>query len=182
MPSRRKSKRREDELFKEGGWFALSEDLWREPGRVPNKLRLVSDVNFPAPLVHKLRSRRIVVKTAHELGYGRLSDEDLLTRVPARNYVLITMDADFWSDHKTPLHLCGGIIYVDTTSPSFIDSDGLELLIMLLKSMGGVGRGAKVKVSATQLFLKGVAVGGRRFFYEIRAIRPLIYAREVEER
>ena len=62
----------------------------------------------------------------------------------------------------------------------FIDSDGFELLIVLLKSLG-VAEGAKVKASASQLFFKGVAVGGKKFFYEIKAIRPGAYVREVEE-
>jgi hypothetical protein len=52
----------------------------------------------------------------------------------------------------------------------FIDSDGFKLLIVLLKSVG-VAEGAKVKASASQLFLKGVVVGGKKFFYEIKAIR-----------
>jgi hypothetical protein len=51
----------------------------------------------------------------------------------------------------------------------FIDSDGFELLIVLLKSLG-VAEGAKVKASAYQLFLKGVAVSGKKFFYEIKAL------------
>jgi predicted nuclease of predicted toxin-antitoxin system len=179
VASRRKLKRREDALFETGGWFPISEDLWREPGSTPEKLRLVSDVNFPAPLIEKLRKRGIAVKTAQELGYAKLSDDDLLTRVAARGHCLITMDADFWSDRKIPLHQCGGIIYIDTTSQSFVDSDGLELLVVLLKSLG-LAQSAKVKVSASQLFLKGVAVGGKKFLYEIRAIRPSVYAREVE--
>ena len=181
MPSKRKNKIREDELFREHGWFAISEDMWKEPGEITSKLRFIADVNFPAPLVRKIRKRKIEVKTAQELGFEKLMDADLLKRVCAMGYVLLTLDAGFWSDRKIPLHQCGGLVQIESTNPTYSDSDGFELLMVLLESFGGVGRRKKVKSTSKSLFLKGIGQDGMKFFYEVNAIRPLVYAREVDE-
>jgi hypothetical protein len=178
MPSKRKNKIREDRLF-EDGWFTISEDMWRDPGEVPRKVRLVADVNFPDPVIHEIEKRGIEVRKATELGLGRLADDDLLRRVSNEDCVLITMDADFWSDKKIPLHRCGGLVYVDADGASFRDSDGLELLIVMLKSLGGLRRGVKIKASTKQFFIKNIGDRGQRICYEIRPIRPAVYAREV---
>ena len=58
MPTRTKVRKRERRLDDEG-WFRLTRDLWRAPGEVLPKLKLVADVNFPAPLVRVLRQRNI---------------------------------------------------------------------------------------------------------------------------
>jgi len=180
MPSKRKAKLREERLFRERGWFAISEDMWKEPGEKSSKLRFVSDVNFSSPLADQIRARGAEVRSAQELGFGTLADAELLSRVSAMGYVLITMDSDFWSERKIPLRSCGGLVLVEGASPAYAKSDGFELLMVILESLGGVGRRKKVKSTATQLYLKGIGEGGQEFFYEIRAIRPLVYAREVE--
>ena len=85
-------------MFKEGGWFALSEDMWtwwREPGQKREKVRMVSDANFPVQLVEAMKRRGIAVKTAQELGLAKLPDDELLRKVTERGDVLITMDRDF---------------------------------------------------------------------------------------
>lgn len=180
MPSKRRAKLREEQLFREHGWFAISEDMWRDPGEISSKLRFVSDVNFPSPLVGRIRKRGIEVMTAQELGFNKLIDSDLLTRVSAKGYVLITLDADFWSDRKIPLRHCGGLVQIASTNPTYADSDGFELLMVILESLGGLRRGVKFKSTSTQLYTKSFGDGGKRVMYEIKAIRPFIYAREVE--
>ncbi len=180
MPSKRKAKLREEQLFQEHGWFAISEDMWKEPGEKSTKLRFVSDVNFPAPLADQIRARGAEVRSAQELGFGTLADADLLNRISGMGYVLLTMDADFWSERKIPLCNCGGLVQVEGSNPAYPKSDGFELLMVILESLGGVGRRKKVRSTSTQLYLKGIGEGGKEFFYEIRAIRPLVYAREVE--
>lgn len=180
MPSKRKLKLREEQLFREHGWFPISEDMWKEPGEISSKLRFVSDVNFPSPLAEQIRARGAEVRSAQELDFGTLADAELLSRVSAMGYVLITMDADFWSERKIPLRNCGGLVLVEGTNPTYPKSDGFELLMVILESLGGVGRRKKVKSTSTQVYLKGIGEGGKEFFYEIKAIRPLVYAREVE--
>ena len=181
MPSKTKRKIRQDELFRTHGWFPISEDMWKDPGETSRKPRLVSDVNVPAPLVDKIRTRKIEVKMAKELGLEKMSDSDLLSTVSAKGYVLITLDADFWSDRKIPLQKCGGLVQIENTNPGYSDSDGFELLMVLLESLGGLGRGVKFKSTSTQLFTKNIGDNGKKVLYEIRAIRPLVYAREIEE-
>lgn len=177
MPSRKKHLKREDKLLQDG-WFTISEDLWREPGSIPRKARLVCDVNFPKPIATLIKGRGFEIKTAQELGYEKLSDKDLLTKVLAHGYALMTMDADFWSDVKFPLHRYSSLVQIDSTSQTLTESNGFELMLVLLKSLGGA-RHFKWKVSASQLFVKGIGRDGKRFLYEIKAIRPFIYAREV---
>jgi predicted nuclease of predicted toxin-antitoxin system len=155
--------------------------MWKDRGETSRKPRLVSDVNVPAPLVDKIRKRKIEVKMAKELGLEKMSDSDLLSTVSAKGYVLITLDADFWSDRKIPLQKCGGLVQIENTNPGYSDSDGFELLMVLLESLGGLGRGVKFKSTATQLFTKNIGDNGKKVLYEIRAIRPLVYAREIEE-
>lgn len=178
MPSRKKHIEREESPLRDG-WFTISEELWRELGSIPRKARLVCDVNFPQPVATLIKRRGFEIRTAQELGYDKLSDKDLLTRVQAGGYALMTLDADFWSDAKFPLHRYSGLVQIDSTSQSFARSGGFELMLVLLKSLGGARR-FKWKVSASQLFVKGIGRDGKRFLYEIKAIRPSIYAREVE--
>lgn len=181
VPSKRKNKLREDKLFREQGWFIISEDMWKESGEVSRKLRFISDSNFPAPLVNQIRGRRIEVRTARELGFEKLADEDLLNRVSEEGFTLITLDADFWSDKKFPLHQSGGLVFIDSTNLRYPDSEGFELLMVILESLGGLQHGVKFKSTSTHLYTKNIGDSGKKVLYEIKAIRPFIYAREVEE-
>lgn len=181
MSSKRKSKLRDDKLFREQGWFPISEDMWKEPGEVSRKLRFVSDVNVPASLLDRIRKRGTEIKTARELGFDKLADADLLRSVSAKRCVLITLDADFWSDKKIPLHHCGPVVQMESAHPKYADSDGFELLMVILESLGGLGRGVKFKSTSTQLYTKSIRDDGRKVKYEIKPIRPLIYAREVND-
>ena len=79
VASKRKKELRENTLF-ESGWFAISEDMWKDPGEVSSKLRFVSDVNFPSPLMDRIWKRGIEVMTAQELGFDKLTDDDLLAK------------------------------------------------------------------------------------------------------
>lgn len=183
VPSKRKRKNREDELFKEGGWFALSEDMWtwwREPGQKREKVRIVSDANFPVQLVEAMKRRGIAVKTAQELGLAKLPDDELLRKVTERGNVLITMDRDFWSDGKFPLHQRGAIVFVDGKDAGIARTDGFELLMVFLMSFGGGWTRGKLRASSERMFMK-LSVDGRNVAYEIKPFRPLIYAREVPE-
>lgn len=178
MPSRRKEKRREDELSTDG-WFRLSSDLWLETLEIPQKLRAVADTNFPIGLTERMGSRGIDVRTAQSLGLERLADEDLLRRVTADGRVLVTLDRDFWSDEKFPIHQCGGVIFVDAKDEGIARSDGFELLIVFLRSFGGGWTNLKIRASSERVFMKGISTETKAFVYEIRAIRGGIYARGI---
>ena len=179
LPSNRKQKLREDKLSEEG-WFRITSDLWTEFGEIKPKLRLVADENFPLPLVKLLRGRKIDIKTAQSLKLHTLADENLLPKVAELGYVLITLDRDFWSDEKFPLHQCGGVIFVVGEDERIGNTLGFELLIAFLKSMGGGMSHGKIRASSDSVYWKGTSSWTKKFVYEIKAIRPWIYAREVE--
>jgi predicted nuclease of predicted toxin-antitoxin system len=179
MTSKRKKKRRSEELF-EDGWFRISEDLWRDPGETPQKLRLLADANFRARLVEALRKRGVEVRTSQELNIHRLSDEEILLEAKNRGLVLITLDRDFWSDSRFPLQSAGRLIFVDATDESIAKTNGFELLIVLLQSWGGGQRHGKIRSTAESVYLKFRQKAGRRGVYEYKAMQPYIYAREYE--
>lgn len=179
MPSKRRERRREDELLADG-WFRITEELWTEPGEIPQKLRVVADANFPAGLVELMEGRNIDVKTAQSLGLERFADEDLLQRVKADGRVLITLDRDFWSDEKFPLHQSGGVIFVDGKDEGIGHTLGFELLLAYLASYGGGWSRLKFRASSERLYMKGISWTNRRFIYEIRDMRGGVYARGAE--
>jgi predicted nuclease of predicted toxin-antitoxin system len=179
LPTKTKRRNREDALWKEG-WFPVSEDLWREPGQRLKKLKMIADANFPIQLVEIMRGRGIEVRTAQELGLGKRADDELLREVSGRNYVLITMDRDFWSDAKFPVHQRGVIVFIDAKDISIARTDGFELLILFLMSFGGAWTRGKIRASSHRMFLK-LSVDGKKVVFEIKPFRPLIYAREVSE-
>lgn len=180
LPSKRRRKNREDELSKEG-WFALSEDLWRDPREKPRKVRMLADTNFPTQLVQAIKTRGMWVRTAQELSLSKLADDELLGRATERCCILITMDKDFWSDAKFPLHKDGAIVFLDGKDASIANTDGFELLMVFLKSFGGGWTRGKIRASSHRMFIKWIS-SGKKLAYEIKPIRPLIYAREVTVR
>lgn len=177
MASKRKEKIRSDARF-EHGWFEVSEDLWREPGEKAEKLRLLADANFPSGLVERLRKRRIEVKTAQELRLHRLPDEQILQEAAKRGLYLITLDRDFWSDERFPLRSSGRLIFVDARDEHIAETNGFELLVVLLKSWGGGHSHGKIRTTAESVYLKFLNDPGSQAVYEFKAIRPYIYARE----
>jgi predicted nuclease of predicted toxin-antitoxin system len=177
MASKRREKIRSDVRFEEG-WFEVSEDLWREPGEKPEKLRLLADANFPRGLVERLRKRGIDVKTAQELKIHRLSDEQILHEAAERGLYLITLDRDFWSDGRFPLRSSGRLIFVDARDERIAESNGFELLVVLLKSWGGGHAHGKIRATSESLYLKFLPAVGKQAIYEFKAIRPHVYARE----
>jgi predicted nuclease of predicted toxin-antitoxin system len=179
MASKRKDKIRSDARFKDG-WFEVSEDLRREAGEMPQKLRLLADANFPLGLVEALRKRSIEVRTAQELNIHRLSDKEILQEARNRGLVLITLDRDFWSDDRFPLQSAGRLIFVDAKDERIAKTTGFELLIVLLKSWGGGQRHGKVRSTGESVYVKFRQEAGGRGVYEFKAIRPYIYAREYE--
>ncbi|HEV2247984.1 MAG TPA: DUF5615 family PIN-like protein [Terriglobia bacterium] len=180
MPSKTKIRRRERRL-EEQGWFTLTEDLWRSPGEVLPKLRLIADANFSSHLVKLMRQRNIVVRTAQDLQFEKLEDHELLRRVTASRCVLITMDQDFWSDRKFPLHLWGGLIYIDSRSMRFGVTLGFDLLTEFLASFGGGWDRLKIKASADKLHMKLISIQNNRVLYEVRVQHGAVFAREADD-
>jgi predicted nuclease of predicted toxin-antitoxin system len=179
VPSKRKEKIRSGARF-EDGWFEVSEDMWRQPGEKPLKLRLLADANFPKGLVEVLRKRGFQVRTAQELKIDRLPDEQILREATKRGLVLITLDRDFWFDDRFPLQSSGRLIFVDACDERIADTNGFELLVVLLKSWGGGHRHGKIRATTESVYVKFLQATGRRGVYEFRAIRPYLYAREYE--
>jgi len=179
VASKRREKIRSDARF-EDGWFEVSEDMWREPGEKPLRLRLLADANFPSGLVQVLRKRGIDVRTAHELKIHRLPDEQILQEAAKRGLFLITLDRDFWSDDRFPLQSSGRLIFVDARDEQIANTNGFELLVVLLKIWGGSHRHGKIRSTAESVYLKFLTVAGKQGMYEFKAIRPYLYAREYQ--
>jgi predicted nuclease of predicted toxin-antitoxin system len=177
MVSKRKEKIRSDARF-EDGWFEVSEDLWQEPGKKPERLRLLADANFPRGLVERIRKPGIEVKTAQELRIHRLPDEQILQEAANRGFYLITLDRDFWSDERFPLRSSGRLVFVDARDEHIAETNGFKLLLVLLKSWGGGHGHGKIRATTESVYLKFLNDRGKQAAYEFKAIRPYIYARE----
>lgn len=179
VASKRREKIRSDARFADG-WFEVSEDLWREPGEKPLKLKLLADANFPSGLVEVLKKRGIEVRTAQELKMHRFSDEQILQEAAKPGLFLITLDRDFRSDERFPLQSSGRLVFVDARDERIANTNGFELLVVLLKSWGGGHRHGKIRSTASSVYLKFLTEAGRQAVYEFKAIRPYLYAREYQ--
>lgn len=168
----------EQELDK-GGWFELSGDAWKDPGEILPKPKLLAHANFPSPLVASLRKAKFDLKTAQELGLAKLDDTELLHKAGRRGRILITLDGDFWSDLRFPLHQCHGLIYLDSHETDLQRSFGLNLLLEFLQSFGGRWAGMKIRVCADRLLWKIRSYQGRKIVYEVKIFGRRAYAREL---
>lgn len=56
---------------------------------------LVADMNIAVPVIAFLRARGVDVVSAHEEGWGDLTDSELLARAHAQSRFVMTHDADF---------------------------------------------------------------------------------------
>lgn len=177
MPSLRKLKTRDDDLYKDG-WFGITPDIWRPSSRKPGKARMVSDANFPLPLVRAMIRRGLDIRTAHELGLSQLADDELLEQITKMGRILLTMDADFWSDTKFPLHRVGCLVFVEGNESRIERTDGFDLLILFLTTFGGASTRMKIKATSDRIFTK-INVDGKKTGFEIKGFRPFIYAREM---
>jgi len=174
------SHKRNARQLEEGGWFELSDDLWRQPGEIREKLRILADTNVPRSLVEDLRRNRVAVATAQELGVAHVDDTELLGLANKKRRVLLTKDADFWSDDKFPLNRVGGLIYLDTDHAEAGESMGSAAAFWWARSFGGGWKHAKARVTREGFYLKWISHEGRIVGYEIRVFNRRIYARETE--
>lgn len=179
MPSKRKSKLREDERYEGGGWFAVSEDMWRDPREMPRKVRLIADTHFPQKLVEIIRSNGLEVGTAQEFGFHRMPDEQLLHEAEKKGVILLTRDHDFLSERKYPIHKSGKIVFVEGDGHAIGATIGFALLILLLKSWGSTNWYGKVRTTSESVYLKFHGNDGKNRAYEFKAMKPNLYAREI---
>lgn len=178
MPSKRKEKLRED-ARSEDGWIEVSEDMWRDPGEQPRKVRLIADAHFPQKLVEVLRSNGLEVRTAQELHLHRMSDEQLLHEVDKKGMILITRDHDFLSERKYPVHRSGKIVFVEGDGEAIGITIGFALLVLLLKSWGSTRWHGKVRTTSESVYLKFHGNDGKNREYEFKAMQPHLYARQI---
>jgi len=178
LPSKRKEKLREDERYEDGGWFAISDDMWLEPGEKPRKVRLVADTHFQRKLVEVLQANGLEVLTAQELGLHRMPDEQLLHEVDKRGMTLLTRDHDFLSERKYPIHKSGKIVFVDGDGETIGTTIGFALLILLIKTWGSTNWYGKVRTTSENVYLRFHGSDGKNRTYQFKAMRPHLYARE----
>lgn len=179
LPSKRKEKLREDARYENGGWFEVSEDMWRDPRDKPRKVRLIADTHFPQKLGDVLRSNGLEVGTAQGSGLHRMSDEQLLHEADKRGLILLTRHHDFLSERKYPIHKSGKIVFVEGDGVAIGTTLGFALLIMLLKSWGGTNWYGKVRATSESVYLKFHGNDGKNRAYEFKFIGPHLYAREI---
>lgn len=163
-------------------WFEVTEDIWRQPGVIPPKLRLLSDVHVPKAMVEEMRSVGIDVETAINLGLATLDDRDFLARTTSMGRVLLTMDRDFWDSHKFPLTKGGGVIYVDV-APGDVQNSlrafGLLFGCFARSFPGNWTRGLRAKASLSHFVLR-MAPTGQPVTYEMTLTGRRLFARQVE--
>jgi predicted nuclease of predicted toxin-antitoxin system len=163
-------------------WFEVTDDMWRQPYELKTKLKLLADENLPHQVITELRSAHVLVKTAAENNLCGVSDTVLLTYTKNAGMVLLTLDADFWSDRNFPLKEGGGVIWLDVNDS---DIQGALRAFGLIygtfaKSFGGNwSRGLKARACSDRFYLKMVSSEGRRIIYELKLDRRRLVAREV---
>jgi Domain of unknown function (DUF5615) len=171
-------RRREEQRLEVEGWFPLSEDLWRQPKEMREKLRLLADTNVPLSLVEDLRSSNVSVATAQERCVAQVDDSELMAVAKKEGRVLLTKDADFWSDDKFPMNRVGGVIFLDSDDTFAGQSKGSAAAFWWAKSFGGGWSNAKMRITRDGFYLKSIDHGGKRITYEIKMIKNRIYVRE----
>jgi len=162
-------------------WFEHTEDLWRQPKELRSRLKLLADENVPQSLIVELKSARISVKTAAETNLCGLSDEKIFDYAKKTGMVLLSLDADFWSDRRFPLQQGGGVIWLnvdDNDVQGALRAFGL-IYGTFAKSFGGNwSRGLKARACPDRFFLKMISSAGCKVIYELRLKRRCLVARE----
>lgn len=94
-------------------WFEISEKDWQDPRFRGKKVKLLTDAQFPEPVIDEIRRAKIKVERLDERLRNR-PDTDVLMLAQKLGRILITLDRDFWDDRKHPLQQVKmGIIYID---------------------------------------------------------------------
>lgn len=100
----------------EAEWHEFPWDQAPEKPPGPHKkLKLYVDENVPIQLVDLLKKEGIPIVTAMENGKTSHPDQSIYQRARKTGRVLLTMDRDFWNDHKHPLEKGSGIIYMNVS-------------------------------------------------------------------
>lgn len=160
-------------------WFELLEDLLREPGTKPRKLKICADANVPKRLVDEIRRAGVPVQTALESQVSTKSDTSILAWTRSEERVLLTLDRDFWDDRKFPLHKSPGVLLIDV-SPARVE-DALEAFWLIFETFARyIGNWNEMKIRASQngYYLKGIAWDGGIMHYEIKIINGRVMVRE----
>jgi len=163
-------------------WFQVSEDFWKDPHEIRSKLRLLADQNISNEVVSELRAARVSIATARELGVDRHEDEDLLAFARKNSLVILTTEADFWSDQRFPLESGGGVILIEAP-PSDVRKClrcfGLAYGAFL-KSIGGdAARGTRIRAWADHFRIKSRSAFGGRAVYDMKLEKGCLWAREI---
>ena len=102
---------------------------------VPRKVPILADENLETDLVSDLASvRGFKVMVADK---GR-ADDDLWAEAKRAGMVILTADADFWSDQAYPIADSPGVIYLDCTGLS-ARTTALALVRINFRSDGCMG-------------------------------------------
>jgi predicted nuclease of predicted toxin-antitoxin system len=148
-------------------WFEVTDDLLREPGRLPQALKLLVDENIPAGLVSDLQAAGVNCVTAASAGVGGHEDEDVFERATRLDRVLLTADRNERWIHRSPRDARkAGVIVVPSGDRSARTALGLVLGTFALRY--GRWRGATVLAGEKEFRLVSKGSDGARVSYRFR--------------
>jgi predicted nuclease of predicted toxin-antitoxin system len=163
-------------------WFEISDELWLDPKSHPKKLKLCADANIPQFVVDELRGAGIPVITAQDDNIETREDKSILAWAKKSQRVLLTLDRDFWDDHKFPMHDVPGVIFVDAPSnntDSILQAFGLIYGTFASSYSLDWWQNMKARATTSRYFLKTRNWEGRIAKYEIKLKGGKLLAREL---
>jgi len=157
------SLRKEDPEFDK--WFKENWITWTPPKR---KVKIFLDRNLPQELKNEIISYP-KFKAFEEVQSTRRSDEDIYSYCYRNNFLILTLDKDFWNDKRFPLVKSPGLILI-ASSPILSVNDcirSLALFLTYFDLIGGIRRfpdfakRMKFKVSLKGFVLKFIDYKGK---------------------
>ncbi|HTO05446.1 MAG TPA: DUF5615 family PIN-like protein, partial [Myxococcota bacterium] len=131
-------------------WFPVTKETIRGRSVARRRVRFLADAGVPDPLVDEVRDAGVsIVKLGPEL--RNREDNHVLQIAQRLGRVLLTMDRDFWDDHKYPVHLIrNGVLYV-AEAPGSLGRTGsaLSLAYFAFAKHLPLGLWREMKVRAT---------------------------------
>jgi predicted nuclease of predicted toxin-antitoxin system len=94
-------------------WFEPDDAIYYPSGNPKKKLRLLADTNIPKGGIEEIQKHHIDIVSSAQKGLANREDPEILTKAKKLGRILLTLDPNFWSDRKFPLHSVNGIIFID---------------------------------------------------------------------
>jgi len=135
--------------------------MWYLPRSVRmRRARIYADENIEDEAIEFLRSQKVSVLSARELGYAGRGDGFHLNYARSKGRYLLTKDEDFLNDRKFPLNNVPGIIVLAGDMSRMVDYNvALNLILTQVVPFGSLHSGQKIQVSASRISFRFVLDG-----------------------